>query len=69
MKFLLESKNSSKKCTGDSIKKLKFSDYEITSYNVYLNSKPVGYEIIREGVNRNLALKEYATKNKFEYDL
>ncbi len=71
MKFLLGSKNPSKrKALEIALKKLEFSDYEIISYNApsNTNSKPIGYEIIRGAENRNLAIKEYATKNDIEYD-
>lgn len=71
MKFLLGSKNPSKRNALEiALKKLELNDYEIISYNASsnTNSKPIGYEIIRGAENRNLSLKEYATKNEIEYD-
>lgn len=71
MKILLGSKNPSKRNAVEiALKKLRFEEYEIIPYDApsSTHTKPIGYEIIRGAENRNLALKEYAIKEKIEYD-
>lgn len=71
MIILLGSKNPSKRNSLEiALKKLGFGEYEIISYDAPsgTSSKPIGYEIIRGAENRNLSLKEYATKNNIQYD-
>jgi len=71
MIILLGSKNPSKKrALEKALKKLQIKDYEIISYNAQssVNSKPIGYEIIRGADNRNQELKYYAEKQNIAYD-
>lgn len=57
MKILLGSENLSKKA----LEILNITDYEIIPFMVDsgVNSKPIGYEIIRGTGNRNKQLKKY----------
>ena len=71
MKILLGSKNPSKKEAIElALKNLDINEYDIITYDSPsgTKSKPIGYEIIRGAENRNASLKEYAIKNKIDYD-
>lgn len=71
MRILLGSLNPSKKhAVEKALKKLEISDYEIITYDAQpqVNSKPIGYEIIRGAENRNAELKKFARDNNLEYD-
>ena len=71
MLILLGSKNPSKKnALEKALEKLQIKEYEIISYDVKsgVNSKPIGYEIIRGADNRNQALKIIAKKENIDYD-
>ena len=52
------------------MEKLKINEYEIISYDAQsnVNSKPIGYEIIRGADNRNKELKCFAEKENITYD-
>lgn len=71
MKIILGSKNPSKKqALEEALGELGFNDLDIicvdSSSNV--NSKPIGYEIIRGADNRNQESKKYAFDNNIQYD-
>lgn len=71
MKILLGSKNPAKlNALQIALEKLSLNEYEIIPCDVLsnTNSKPIGFEIIRGAENRNIHLKEYAIKNKIEYE-
>lgn len=71
MIILLGSKNPSKKKSLESaLQTMDIKEYEIISYDAKsgVNSKPIGYEIIRGALNRNQELKEFALKNNIQYD-
>lgn len=71
MMILLGSSNPSKKESLElALHELNINEYEIITYDVVsgVDSKPVGYEIIRGADNRNQALKNIAKKNKLNYD-
>lgn len=71
MKILLGSKNSSKeKSLVLALNELNISEYEIITYDVSssVNSKPIGYEIIRGADNRNNELRKIAIKDNISYD-
>lgn len=71
MKILLSSENpSKKKSLEEALKKLDINNYEIFSFKVDsgVDSKPIGYEIIRGADNRNQRLKEIAKEKNIEYD-
>lgn len=71
MKILLGSSNPSKyNSLKLALQDLNFSSYQIDAYNVSsgVNSKPIGFEIIRGADNRNQELKEIANKEQIEYD-
>ena len=71
MVILLGSKNPSKKrALEKALEKLQITDYEIISYDAQssVNSKPIGYEIIRGADNRNQELKCYAKSENIIYD-
>lgn len=71
MIILLGSKNPSKKRAVElALEELGISDYSILSYDVPSNvdSKPIGYEIIRGADNRNSALKTIAETAGIQYD-
>lgn len=71
MIILLGSKNPSKQKSLElALTELDVSNYKIVSYDVLsdVNSKPIGYEIIRGADNRNQHLKELSKEHKIEYD-
>lgn len=71
MKILLGSQNPSKKrALEKALDKLNIKDYEIITYNAEsnVNSKPIGFEIIRGAENRNKVLLNYAKENNIDYD-
>lgn len=71
MKIILTSANPSKKRSlENALVDLGLNDYEITCVKVDSDvpSKPIGYEIIRGADNRNQNAKNYALKNKLDYD-
>jgi len=71
MVILLGSQNPSKeKALKRALEKLQITDYEIISYNAQsnVNSKPIGYEIIRGADNRNQELRHFAEKENITYD-
>ena len=71
MIILLGSKNPSKqKALELALEELQINDYKILSYDVPsgVDSKPIGFEMIRGADNRNQALKEIAIKNNINYD-
>ena len=71
MLILLGSKNPSKKnALEKALEKLQIKEYEIVSYDVQsgVNSKPIGYEIIRGADNRNQELKRIAETENIGYD-
>lgn len=71
MKILLGSENLNKKIALEkALIKLNISDYEIITFKVDsgVNSKPIGYEIIRGANNRNQELKKKAIDNHINYD-
>lgn len=71
MVILLGSKNpSKKKALEKALEKLQMQDCEIISYDAQsgVNSKPIGYEIIRGADNRNQELKCFAEKENIVYD-
>ena len=71
MVILLGSKNKSKRISLElALDTLQIKDYEILSFDVPsgVNSKPIGYEIIRGADNRNLELKKIALEKNIKYD-
>lgn len=71
MIILLGSENPSKKrALKKALEKLQILDCEITSFNAQsnVNSKPIGYEIIRGADNRNQDLKKFAERENIIYD-
>jgi len=71
MVILLGTKNPSKKESLKlALQELNIENYEIMSYDVpsLVDSRPIGYEIIRGATNRNQALKKMAHENKIKYD-
>lgn len=71
MVILLGSKNKSKRMSLElALDTLQIKDYEILSFDVPsgVNSKPIGYEIIRGADNRNLELKKIALDKNIKYD-
>ena len=71
MVILLGSKNKSKRMSLElALDTLQIRDYEILSFDVPsgVNSKPIGYEIIRGADNRNLELKKIALDKNIKYD-
>lgn len=71
MIILLGSQNPSKKrALVRALEQLQITDYEILSYDAQsaVNSKPIGYEIIRGADNRNHELKCFAEKENIVYD-
>lgn len=71
MIILLGSKNQSKeKALMLALKELKIVDYKIISFDVSsdVNSKPIGYDIIKGATNRNKHLKELSIEHKIKYD-
>lgn len=71
MKILLGSRNPSKKRVLEkALLSLQITDFEIITYDAKSNvdSKPIGYEIIRGADNRNQDLKKYAFDNNINYD-
>ena len=71
MVILLGSKNKSKRMSLElALDTLQIRDYEILSFDVPsgVNSKPIGYEIIRGADNRNLELKKIALEKNIKYD-
>ena len=71
MKILLGSKNPSKKrALEKALNKLNINNYEIITHDAKSNvdSKPIGFEIIRGAENRNKDLVKYAKENNIEYD-
>ena len=70
MEILLGSCNPSKKHSVElAIKELKLNA-EVLCYDAKsnVNSKPIGFEIIRGAENRNASLKTWAAENQIEYD-
>lgn len=71
MIVLLGSKNPSKKrALEKALEKLQITEFDIISYDAQssVNSKPIGYEIIRGADNRNQELKNFAKKENIIYD-
>ena len=71
MKILLSSENPSKKIAlEEALIKLNIVDYEIIPFKVDsgVDSKPIGYEIIRGADNRNQKLKKLAIDNNIQYE-
>ena len=71
MVILLGSKNKSKRMSLElALDTLQIKDYQILSFDVPsgVNSKPIGYEIIRGADNRNLELKKIALDKNIKYD-
>ena len=71
MIILLGSKNKSKRISLElALDTLEIKDYEILTFDVPsgVNSKPIGFEIIRGADNRNQELKSKAKELDIKYD-
>ncbi len=71
MLILLGSENSSKKSAlNKALQELEFQSYQIVCLHADsgVNSKPIGYEIIRGAENRNHELRKYAKRYGIMFD-
>ena len=71
MLILLSSENPSKKRSLElALKSLHIADYEIQTYKVEsgVHNQPIGYEITRGALNRNMGLKKIAQEKNLQYD-
>lgn len=71
MKIILGSENPSKKRSIEqALEELNISDYEIICFKAdsKVDSKPIGFEIIRGAENRNIDIKNKCIENNIDYD-
>ncbi len=71
MLILLSSENPSKKRSLElALKELKITDYEIKTFKMEsgVHNQPIGYEITRGALNRNVGLKKIAQEQDLKYD-